>query len=814
MQEHLLTILTQFTGGINPEDHFVRLGLAAIFWLMLIWQANDLHPHKTGIKRMLITGFALGFLCEALMFIVFFLRFTGLVANDALYPYQPPLEHLLTGVSQVWIIAAFLAYLLNSKLGRRYLAAGLTTTGIMFVITFPDWFTFSSGHPAAHFDQMWYDWAWHVNGVLLTGFAIIMTLRIPGWPRFVLCAAISCFFLDDAMLLFNLSSCETFRPVYDPIRHALHITAIPLFGYIFMREQRERQELHEAELHHSKRELRSFVDALELRVVERTVELEVTAMRLQQAEELAHMGHWSYVKDSDHFFCSEEVLNIFELPCDESGISLTRLKTYYQPEDQDAMEHMFGALLEHGTAYDVTRTITLPDGRVKHVHIKCRPGGTPDVDAVGTLQDVTQQVTLEYAMWERELELIAARRVAESANIAKSAFLATMSHEIRTPLNAMTGNLTLLEMTLLTEQQQKYIRDCSSASQMLLRVINDILDFSKIEAGKMELVNEGYSPLTMLDSLVSIFACRAEEKQLRLTLKVIGQLPDAILGDRHRFSQIISNLLSNAIKFTLQGEVTLSASIITSGQGAKLLAVSVGDSGIGIPPEQQSAIFDSFTQLDNFSTRRHGGTGLGLAISKRLVEMMGGEITLSSSPGAGSTFTVTTPVTLCAAPETAKQAKTIKGITRKILLADDDTFGREIATAMLERKGHRITAVEDGAAVMEALQNNQFDVLITDISMPDMDGTQVANIIRSGEQEGIDLKIPIIAMTAHAFPQDRERFLDSGINGYISKPVNFNELLGLIEEVCGTGTDVQKVLDSGCSHVAAEDIGIPLFSEE
>jgi CheY-like chemotaxis protein len=391
---------------------------------------------------------------------------------------------------------------------------------------------------------------------------------------------------------------------------------------------------------------------------------------------------------------------------------------------------------------------------------------------------------LEMAMQERELELIAARHAAEDANRAKSAFLATMSHEIRTPLNAMIGNLTLIGMSGLNEEQRQYMQNCTSASQGLLRVINDVLDFSKIEADKIELVNENYSPAAMLDNLVNMFACRAEEKRLRLNLEITGPLPGCILGDCQRLSQVISNLLSNAIKFTHQGDITISASTGHSEHGAMLLVVSVSDSGIGIPPEQHNVIFDSFTQLDNFTTRRQGGTGLGLAICRRLVEIMGGEIALVSAPDVGSTFTIRIPVAVCDAPA-AKEIpkKTGKVTPRTILLADDDALGRMVVTTLLERKGHTVTAVENGARLLETMQNCTFDILLTDISMPDMEGTEVARIIRSRESSGSS-PIPIIALTAHAFNNDRERFIDCGISGYIAKPFNFEELLNLIEELC------------------------------
>ncbi|OGU13108.1 MAG: hypothetical protein A2076_07475 [Geobacteraceae bacterium GWC2_53_11] len=419
------------------------------------------------------------------------------------------------------------------------------------------------------------------------------------------------------------------------------------------------------------------------------------------------------------------------------------------------------------------------------------------VGASGTAYNITQRKQMEE-------ELQQAIVAAESANMAKSMFVATMSHEIRTPMNAMMGNLTLLETTNPSGPQQRCLRDCTRAAQMLMRVINDVLDFSKIEAGKMELVQESYSPRSMLDNLVSIFACRAEEKQLFLSKHIAGQLPGFILGDCQRFSQILSNLLSNAIKFTQQGDVTLFAAATVSVHGRQQLVIRVSDSGIGIPPDQQATVFDSFTQVVTSCSKRQLGTGLGLAICKRLVEMMDGEITLSSTPGEGTTFTVTVPIIICDAPVKVLSRKVAKEGSKHVLLADDEQLGRTVMAALLERHGHTVKTVADGAAALAVLQQEKFDIFLSDISMPDMEGTEVARIIRSGEREHINPLIPIIAMTAHAFPQDRERFLACGINGYIAKPIAFDELLGLIEEFSG---DVKNNLVLLCSDFSQRSEG-------
>jgi len=390
-----------------------------------------------------------------------------------------------------------------------------------------------------------------------------------------------------------------------------------------------------------------------------------------------------------------------------------------------------------------------------------------------------------------ELELQQAKEAAEAANRAKSDFLSTMSHEIRTPLSALLGNLELLEGSPLVPQQQECLKDCKSASQMLLNVINDVLDFSKIEAGKIKLVSEIFSVASMAGQLARMYSGVATQKGLDLAISLDKDLPEYISCDQQRLRQIIANLLGNAIKFTRHGKVCLEISCEQAPTSVSpeevVLHIVVKDTGIGIPPDKQGHIFESFTQVENFTTRNISGTGLGLPICRRLLSLMGGSITVSSVLDKGSTFTVVLPVSLAQSP-TQVEARTdyrqFPAPPRKILLADDDERGRAVAQKLLQRRGYKVTAVANGTELLEKLQKESYEIVLTDISMPDMEGTQVARIIRSGERDGIDPRIPIIAMTAHAFSEDRERFVAAGINGYVAKPVNLEELYRQIEELC------------------------------
>ncbi|MDD5284367.1 MAG: PAS domain S-box protein [Desulfuromonadaceae bacterium] len=402
----------------------------------------------------------------------------------------------------------------------------------------------------------------------------------------------------------------------------------------------------------------------------------------------------------------------------------------------------------------------------------------------GTAYDITERK-------RAEAELHMAKAAAEAANKAKSAFLATMSHEIRTPMNALFGNIELLAESHLAPKQQEYLKDCRTASQMLLQVIDDVLDFSKIEAGKMELIVETFQLSSLARQMVRLFAGAAEQKGLMLNLSLAVGLPAHVSGDKYRLRQIISNLLSNAIKFTDHGTVSLEIGREEPSSNptpdSVVLSISVRDTGKGIPSDKQALIFDSFTQVEEFSTRRHTGTGLGLAICRRLAEIMGGTISLSSVPGEGSLFTLSLPVGAISDQSQQMRGRNPKShaaITRNILLADDDDLGRSVTATLLQRRGHNVTAVENGYALLEALERHKYDIILSDISMPDLDGMEVLRIIRSGEYAGIDATTPIIAMTAHAFAQDRVRFQESGFNGYVSKPVIFEALLSQIDEIC------------------------------
>ena len=380
-----------------------------------------------------------------------------------------------------------------------------------------------------------------------------------------------------------------------------------------------------------------------------------------------------------------------------------------------------------------------------------------------------------------------------AASKTKSIFLSTVSHEIRTPLNAVVGFLHLLGKTELSGQQADYLRKTSVAADALLQIINDVLDFSKIEAGKMELEAAPFSVGVLLDTVSSIVSEAAHIKGIRLRVVKDPCVPAVLLGDSPRLTQILLNLANNAIKFTQEGEVCFSVELLDSVAdhevGKVMLAFSVIDTGIGLSPEQAGKLFEPFTQADSSTTRRFGGTGLGLAICRQLVQLMEGDIGVESQLGLGSTFRFTVRVGVGSGsvsqlvPVSAQESEELSWPGTKVLVVEDNEINQEIIEEVLRGFCLEVVMAENGAIAVRKAQEESFALIFMDMQMPVMDGPEATRQLRTLGALGSDesaptagnslATVPIVALTANATLEDRQRCLDAGMNDYLSKPIDF-----------------------------------------
>ena len=520
------------------------------------------------------------------------------------------------------------------------------------------------------------------------------------------------------------------------------------------------------------------------------LELKRVAETLEEAQAMAKIGSWSHEIKTGITRWSNQLFSIFG--CDPRSAPLIRPHVYerFHPEDVPLLDSLFTEVKKSGQPYSLVRRFKIDAN--KYGFMRCegkarRNESGEIVELFGTIQDVTEEI-------ERENKLEAAREKAEAASLAKSAFLANMSHEIRTPLTAILGFTDLLKDDEISQSttfdRVGTLETIEKACQHLLTIINDILDLSKIEAKAMTVQRSETMLPKLLHEVEQVVQHIAVGKGLQLEFVLRSSVPDRILSDATKIRQILLNLIGNAIKFTEGGIVKVEVEIHYE-MGVTLLEIEVIDSGCGIHADQADQLFQPFSQVDNSHRRSHGGSGLGLHICRRLARLLGGDVWLvRTEMGHGSTFRVELPIETASGyqlvddlnvrghssnvqtPE--KVSVTLQG---RILLAEDGIDNQKLIAFILRKAGAQVDVADDGCIALQMIwkandEQAPYDLLVTDIQMPEMDGFELSQAIR---QRG--LQLPIVALTAHALEEDRQKCFDAGCNAYQAKPIDKTRLL-------------------------------------
>ncbi len=508
--------------------------------------------------------------------------------------------------------------------------------------------------------------------------------------------------------------------------------------------------------------------------------------RYNFAVQAAQAGVWDYNFKTGAFHVAPAFLQFLGFPRQKECKSLAQWLTCLVEEDRPLLQQALAECLkERAQNFEFTVCIRNPLGERRWVILRGElfhdsSGLYPRL--VGIMSDITEIKKIQ-------VELLEAKEKAEAANRAKSDFLAMISHEIRTPLNAVIGFTDLLSSTDLNEEQREFCRDIVGGGNALLAVINDILDYTRLDsATTTKLDMAPCNLLAEIEHVYRMFRDKALEKNLSLSLELSPQLPGSILTDAGRFRQVLTNLVSNAIKFTDRGSIRIAAEAKWhSAEKSWEIVVQVVDTGCGIPEEMQERIFEPFFQVDTSITRSHGGVGLGLSISRRLVQLMGGRISVSSRPQEGSTFTFTIRAGVPEVKESvsvpvAKESRPESVEPLKIVYAEDNQANIAVMRALLRSQGYAVDAVGEGYALLDYLRRQPADVVLMDVQMPGMDGLEATRRLRRGECGEAMKRVFIVGVTASALAGDREKCLQAGMNSYLAKPIKRADLAAVIKQ--------------------------------